>query len=443
MLVAAGRGGPAPPPLPGTGTVPRAGDPFGFEPGREAQFAARAVSGTGQPLFTMSPGGAPATAARVAAWRPQILAATRGTDIDPDLVEGIVFVESAGRQYALAGSDPAAAAGLTQILASTATSLLGLRVDLAADRRLFAALNVASSDTGAKRLLDRLARVDQRFDPRAALAATVRYLQLSERRFGRRDLAVVSYHMGIGNLDAVLARYDGGTPVPYARLYFDTAPDRHAAAYRLLSGFGDQSSLYFWRVSGAEQVMRLYREDRTALGRLNELETGADSTALVLHPPDATRSFADPSALSGAYAARTLIPLPRNLAALGLRDAIPAGTGGGAAGLYRGLRPAALDLLLELSARVRRLAGEPASSLSVVGAVSDLATVRGTGGDPLAATGFQFVLARRYAARAQAQALQAMLDRLQALDLIAWARRGGTIAITVASDAGTVIAHGV
>ena len=55
----------------------------------------------------------------------------------------------------------------------------------------------------------------------------------------------------------------------------------------------------------------------------------------------------------------------------------------------------------------------------------------------MAATGYQFTLARRYASRAQAAALQAMLDRLQALNLIGWARRGETIAVTVASDAGT------
>jgi len=92
---------------------------------------------------------------------------------------------------------------------------------------------------------------------RKALAATVRYLQKAEHRFGRADLAVVSYHMGIGNLQQVLSDYNGGNPVPYAQLYFDTAPDHNPATYRLLSGFGDQSSLYYWRVQGAVQVMKL------------------------------------------------------------------------------------------------------------------------------------------------------------------------------------------
>ena len=67
--------------------------------------------------------------------------------------------------------------------------------------------------------------------------------------------------MGIGNLQDVLDDYDGGTAVPYAQLYFDTAPDHHASAFDLLAGFGDDSSLYYWRVLGAEQIMRLYRTD--------------------------------------------------------------------------------------------------------------------------------------------------------------------------------------
>ena len=65
--------------------------------------------------------------------------------------------------------------------------------------------------------------------------------------------------------------------------------------------------------------------------------------------------------------------------------------------------------------------------------MSDRQSLRRAGGDPMAATGYQFTLARRYVSPAQAAALQAMLDRLQALNLIGWARRGDTIAVTVAA----------
>ena len=39
--------------------------------------------------------------------------------------------------------------------------------------------------------------------------------------------------------------------MPYAQVYFDSAPDHNASTFKLLAGFGDQSSLYYWRVLGA------------------------------------------------------------------------------------------------------------------------------------------------------------------------------------------------
>jgi hypothetical protein len=448
-LALAGVGGPPPLPLPGIGKPARTGDPFAYLPAHEADFVDRATAGSEHVLFTKSPGGAPATAARVAAWWPLIDAATKGTGIDPALLEGIVFVESAGRPSVIAGSDPANAAGLTQILAETAQSLLGMHIDLAASRRLTAAIDraAAAGDGAAVVALERRrARIDDRFDPRKALAATVRYLDLARARLGRADLAVVSYHMGIGNLTQVLDDYDGGAPVPYAQLYFDTAPDRHRAAYSLLSSFGDESSLYYWKVLGAAQVMSLYQSDRSALNRLAALQTATDSAAYVLQPPDRTAAFADPKALAGAYGRGEVLPLPRNARSLGLAYDAAMGSSASRLGvrpaLYRGLRPAALDLLIELAARVRVLASG-AAPLTVTGTVADYRYQRLLGvHDPPAAGGWSFTFARRYVRRAQAVALQAMLDRLQALDVIAWQRFASTIDVTVAADASRVIVNG-
>ena len=84
---------------------------------------------------------------------------------------------------------------------------------------------------------------------------------------------MVSYHMGIGNLQHVLSDYDGGRAGPYAQLYFDSAPGHHTAAYDLLAGLGDDSSLYYWRVLGALQIMGLYRTERPALAKLASLQT--------------------------------------------------------------------------------------------------------------------------------------------------------------------------
>jgi hypothetical protein len=294
----------------------------------------------------------------------------------------------------------------------------------------------------------RRARIDDRFDPAKALAATVRYLEIARRDLGRPDLAAVSYHMGIGNLQNVLHDYDGGQPVPYAQLFFDTAPDRHPGAFSLLQGFGDDSSLYYWRVLAAEHVMSLYRSNPAALKGLNALETARADDAAALHPPGQTQAFATPGDLTAAYGARQVLPLPANPAKLGLAYGPTMGSLahrlGQPAALYRGLRPAALDLLIELAARVRALSHAKAP-LIVAQSVMDGTYEHALGapkGYSLPATGYQFEIARSYASEAQALAFQNMLDRLQALNVIAWVREPATIDVTVASDAGQTIVSG-
>ncbi|MGN6869806.1 MAG: hypothetical protein ACTHMY_15545 [Solirubrobacteraceae bacterium] len=445
-----GRSGPPPLPLPGIGQPAKPGDPFAYESSRESDFVARAISGSDHVLYVKSPGGALATAARVAHFRPMIDQSVAGTGLDPSMVEALVFVESAGRPDVIVGGDPTNASGLTQILASTGTSLLGMHIDLARSRKLTGQIFLASARGQAgkmARLEAARAKVDDRFDPRKALAGTVRYLETAQRDLGRTDLAFESYHMGIGNLQRVLDLYDGGHAVPYPQLYFDTAPDHNPAAFSLISSFGDDSSLYYWRLLGAQRLMRLYRTDRGALQRTNALQTATDSNAFVLHPPDDVHPFADPDALARAYASRTVLPLPSNPARLGLR--YDPGIGSLASrlhftpALYRGLRPAALDLLIALAARVQQLSKLPRSTLTVTSAVSDGRYQNLLGvSDPPAAAGWSFTIARRYVSRAQADAFQAMLDRLQALNLIAWERFPSEIEVTVASDASQAIVHG-
>ena len=215
--------------------------------------------------------------------------------MDPDLIEGMVLLESAGRPDAQASTDLESAAGLTQILAQTATGLLGMKVDVAASERLTRKLGRARGPRQAARIRAQRARVDERFDPAKALAATGRYLKQAKDEFGREDLAVVSYHMGIGNLQSVLGAY-GDDGASYAQLYFDASPDSHARAYRLLYGLGDDSKTYYWRVLASREVMRLYRDDRSELERLAELQAGASSGELVLHP-DGAADDTEPGAL--------------------------------------------------------------------------------------------------------------------------------------------------
>jgi hypothetical protein len=101
-----------------------------------------------------------------------------------------------------------------------------------------------------------------------------------------------------------------------------------------------------------------------------------------------------------------------------------------------------------LAAGVRRISGrrEP---LIMTSAVRDeryqqllgLSNPEATHAYSLHTTGYAFDILRRYHGRAQAWALQFMLDRLQALDLIAWVREPAAIHVTAAADARSLVAR--
>lgn len=436
-------------------------DPLAFERGRTAAYERAAAFGLSHALFAKSPGGVVASARRTAAFRLQIEDAVSGSDFDADLVEAIVFLESAGRPDVIAGSDVEAAVGLTQILAETATNFLGMPVDLAASRRLTRRID------DARRRRDRVAvealraerrRVDARFDPAQALAGTVRYLGEGGRWFGREDLAVVSYHMGIGNLESVLRAYSARETDPideivdeealdYARVYFDSSPVRNHGAWERLASFGDDSQTYYWRVLAAREIMRLYREDPARLERLSEFHGRGPSEELVLHPPDVSQRFATPGDLEGAVARGVLRPLPRDPVRerLGVDPSLARVTARLAPdpAVYRALHPQALAVLRYMARQVYELSGEEDRPLMVARAAYDEASgslltppdLAETTHASLHATGYSFDVRRRYGSGAQAQAFQWTLERLQALGLIAWTRGRAVIHVTVSPRA--------
>jgi soluble lytic murein transglycosylase-like protein len=184
-------------------------DPFAYDEDRKEEFEKRAAAGSAHVLYARSPGGAGATAQRVARWRPQIEAAAGEAGVPPDELEALVFLESAGREDAMAGNTEGAV-GLTQILAETGQNLLKMRIDVAASRRYSRRIRRAllrGRLLEVQRLRGARRKVDQRFDPAQALAGTARYLKLAKARFHRDDMAFVSYHMGMGNLESVLRAY--------------------------------------------------------------------------------------------------------------------------------------------------------------------------------------------------------------------------------------------
>jgi len=187
-------------------------DPFAYDPDDEDELVRRAARGTAHVLYARSPGGATATADRVARWRPQVEAAAEQAGVAPDLLEGLVFLESAGREDAMAG-DTEGAVGLTQILAETGQNLLGMHVDVERSARLTRRIGRAfrRGDLVRVQELRRERRAaDDRFDPVKALAGTTRYLTIARGELGREDLAFVSYHMGMGKQEDVLNAFGGG-----------------------------------------------------------------------------------------------------------------------------------------------------------------------------------------------------------------------------------------
>jgi len=389
-------------------------DPWAYTQDHEDEFESRAAAGHSHVVYVKSPGGVAATARRVARWRPQVEDAADEAGVDPSLVEGLVLLESAGRPDARASDDLEGAVGLTQILAETATSLLGMHVDVARSERLTRKLGRARAPREAARIRAQRARVDERFDPEKALAATGRYLNTAMDEFGREDLAVVSYHMGIGNLQQVLGAY-GDDDVSYTQLYFDASPDREPRAYRMLAGLGDDSKTYYWRVLASREVMRLYRDERAKLDRLARLQAGAASGELVLQPPGLSDQVESRDDVEAAFSDGALRPFPNRPARYGLR---PARAGGG-------LRPEAFALAAYIGRGVRNVSGVR-TPLTVI------RTVQPAGG--IHATGYAFDVRRSYANGRQAEAFQFMLDRLQALDLIAWTRDADTIHITTSRE---------
>ncbi len=438
------------PPEHGPVTVdPDEPDPFAYEPDREGEFVARATAGHSHVLYEKSPDGVFATARRVERWRSQVEEQANIVDVDPDVLEAMVFLESAGYPDARASDDLEGAVGLTQILAETATSLLGMHVDVEESERLTRRISRAEERgdaARAERLRARRAEIDERFNPDDALQGAGRYLKIADDRFGSDELAVVSYHMGIGNLENVLAAF-GEDEVTWASVYFGATPRDHPRTYELLSGFGDDSATYLWRVYAAREIMRLYREDQDDLRRLAALQTAKASAEEVLHPRSGADVFESPQELEEAYTSGQLRPFTD---VRGMRLDPDAGALAGRIDaerrLYRGLRPEAHELAVYLAAGVRDVAGTRAS-LIVTSTVRDLEYQRvlarrnefATEGYSLHTTGFSFDVRRHYASRAQAVAFEYMLDRLQSLNLIAWIREPGAIHITASMEAGRLI----
>ena len=464
----------APAPAPGAPSVGDVAsfDPLAYDPDDEADLLRRARDGLSHVLFVKSPGGARATADRVARWRPLVNRAAERHGVNARTLLALVFVESAGRPDVAAGDDPESAVGLAQILPGTATGLLDMHVDLARSERIHARLarerRIAASSRSerkrrvARRRIESLTavrpRIDERYDPAKSIDAAARYLVFGEKQLGRPDLAAASYHMGVGNLQNVIAAYvrprplTGSTPrtvekygITYARLYFDSSPVRNPQAYRRLASLGDDSRHYLFKLDAADSILRLHAADSGLLDRIASLQTAKASAENLLRPPDRYPPYEDAGDLRKAYARDDLIALPDEPRRLGYR--IDPGMGSLARrikerrALFRGLRPEALATLLYITKEVRRDAG--GSHLRVTSTVRDLKYQRAlvgvnsqaTRSFSLHTTGYAVDVARDFRNRREEKAFVAVLERLRAHNVIDFVYEPGAIHFTVGPEA--------
>jgi Transglycosylase SLT domain len=441
-------------------STPASGDPLAWTPETSDELAERATLGTSHVIYEKSPGGVVHSAEKTTEWRAEIEDAARPAGVNPNTLEAIVFLESAGRSQVMADGTPNSASGLTQIIPSTATDFLGMHVDLPRSVALTREIDKAAAKGKTElvsRLIEQRQSADERFNPKLALEGAARYLELATERFGSEELAVVSYHMGIGNLENVIAAYvEGGeagstaatvaeNDIDYSRLYFDSSPQNRPEAYELLAGFGDDSSLYSWRVRASEGILDEYRKDTDALEAQAALATEKATLEEAYHPEDATQVFQTPDDVVEATEEGDLARVP-NDRSLGFKLAGQAGELAEELDVdpetYRVLRPEALAALTYLAGKVKAVSGE-AKPLTVTSATRDQdyqdllvgVNSEATTEYSLHTTGWSFDIRRRYASDRQARAFQFALDRLRAHAILDYAYEPAAIHVTVSENA--------
>jgi hypothetical protein len=452
LIAAPAAAAPAQKPLAPVPNALAAGDPLAFDPARLAQLERSAAFGHSGALYARSPGGVVETARRVAHWRPQIEKAVAGSGFSPDILEAIIFLESAGRADAIAPGGANSASGLVQIMGYTANDFLGMNVNLAASRKLTQQIAVAKrrGNTAAVRRLEAQRRkVDARFDPPRALAAAVKYLTTARGHLGRNDLAVVSYHMGIGNLQNALRAY-GNSDVSYAQLFFDSGPERNKAAWDKLLSLSDDSRHYYFKVLAAQRIMHLYRTDRAQLASIAKLHARKHSHEEVMHPSWRTKVYTGPREIAVAKASGELLPVPDRPGKLHFQ--ISPGMGSLAPGIgvdkrtYRALQPEALAALTYFAQRVQQV-GNTRTPLILTSTVRDWryqsrlmrVNTMAARSYSVHTTGYAFDIARAWNSERQAAAVQFVLDRMVAQGLIAYIKEPHAIHIAVSRDAKVLI----
>jgi soluble lytic murein transglycosylase-like protein len=204
--------------------------------------------------------------------------AERQSGLPASFIAAVAYLESWGKATAVS---PAGPKGMMQIAEGTAR-LMGLKVvrktryRIRYERRKVRARNGKTVTRKVRRRIPYTVIVrDDRLVPSRAVPAAAKYLARLEERFGRRDWAVFAYHCGEGcvsELMNIIDRSDGlrkdNVSVPEA--FFSSSPTQKRELYEALRYHmeRDYSPTYWFRVSRAEELLKLYAKDPPAFRKL-------------------------------------------------------------------------------------------------------------------------------------------------------------------------------
>jgi hypothetical protein len=198
--------------------------------------------------------------------------AERRSGVSASLIKAIAYLESFGDPQAQSPSGPK---GIMQVSAATARDM-GLRMIYTTHSRTNTQ-KVAVKNKRGKVVYRRVRQKstyqvllrDERLLPERAIPAAAAYLARQAQNFGGMDWAIFAYHCGVGCVGQMqsLAEHAEGMhkPATVAQMYFGASPIYNHELYQALKleMERDYSPTYWFRVMRAQELLRLYRDDRS------------------------------------------------------------------------------------------------------------------------------------------------------------------------------------
>lgn len=175
---------------------------------------------------------------RVESYRDTVETYANQFGIDPEILLGIIFIESKGDPNPKnKGINDSGAVGLCQFLPKTADEF----------------------------------KLDDRTNPEQSIRAAVEYLIRYKNELGTNDIAMASFHMGCGNMKYLIEQLatENEKQLPaceivkryhldYPKIYFAAKEEKNPEAYDFLfHELKDDSAHYYFKVLAAIEILKL------------------------------------------------------------------------------------------------------------------------------------------------------------------------------------------